>query len=47
MQSLLSLHYAYIHTYIDYADLVWASRIRTNLKKIHSQQKHAIRIIFL
>ena len=29
-----------------YANLAWASTIRTNLKKIRSQQKHAIRIIF-
>ena len=45
-ESLLSLYYAYIHTYINYANLAWASTIRTNLKKIHSQRKHAIRIIF-
>ena len=31
-----------ILTHIDYANLVWASTIRTNLKKTHSQQKHAI-----
>ena len=42
----MSLYYAYIHTYVNYANLAWASTIRTNLKKIHSQQKHAIRIIF-
>ena len=47
MECLLSLYYAYIHTYINYANLAWASTIRTNLKKIYSQQKHAMRIIFL
>ena len=47
MECLLSLYYAYIHTYINSANLAWASTIRTNLKKIHSQQKHAMRIIFL
>ena len=31
-QSLLSLYYAYIHTYVNYANLAWASTIRTNLK---------------
>ena len=36
----------YIHTYVNYANLAWASTIRTNLKKIHSQQKHATCIIF-
>ena len=45
-ESLLSLYYTYIHTYINYANLACASTIRTNFKKIHSQQKHAIRIIF-
>ena len=45
-ESLLSLHYVYIHTFINYANLNWASTIRTNLKKIDSEQKHAIRIIF-
>ena len=45
-QSLLSLYYVYIHTYINYANLALTSTIRTNLKKIHNQQKYAIRIIF-
>ena len=45
-ESLLSLYYAYIHTYINYSNLAWASTIKTNLKKIHSQQKYAISIIF-
>ena len=33
----------FIHMY--YANLAWTSTIRTNLKKTHSQQEHAIRII--
>ena len=45
-ESSLSLYYAYIHTYISYANLAWASTTRTNLKKIHSHQKQAICIIF-
>ena len=43
--SLLTLHYSYIHTYLNYANLSWASTNRTNLKKLLSQQKHAIRIV--
>ena len=35
-ESLLSLYYAYINTYVNYATLAWASTTRTNLKKIHS-----------
>ena len=45
-ESLLSLYYVYIHTYVNYANLAWASIIRTNLSKILSQQKHAICILF-
>ena len=40
--SLLTLYYSYIHTYLNYANLTWASTNRTNLKKLVSQQKHAI-----
>ena len=41
---LLTLYYSYIHTYLNYANLSWASTNRTNLKKLLSQQKHAIQI---
>ena len=44
--SLLSLCFSYIHSYIYYANLAWASTHKTNLKKIHSQQKHALRIVY-
>ena len=42
-ELLLSLYYAYIHTYVNYANLTWVSTIRTKLKKISSQQNDAIR----
>ena len=41
--SLLSLYHSYIHSYINYGNIAWGSTTRTNLKKIYSQQKHAIR----
>ena len=44
--SLLSLYFSYIHSYINYANLAWASTHKTNLEKIHSQQKHALRIVY-
>ena len=44
--ALLALYYSYIQTYINYANISWGSTCWTNLKKINSQQKHAIRIIF-
>ena len=42
----MSLYYAYIHIYLIYANLAWASTIRTNLQKINRQQNHVIRVIF-
>ena len=42
--SLLSLYFSYIHSYINYANLTWASK--TNLEKIHSQQKYALRKVY-
>ena len=44
--ALLALYYSYIQTYINYANIAWDSICRTNIKKINSEQKHAIRIIF-
>ena len=45
-KSLLSLYCSYIHSYINYGSVSWRSTCRTNLKKINSQQKHALCIIF-
>ena len=41
-ESLLALYYSYIHSYLNYADLAWDSTFLTNLKKLRSEQKHAI-----
>ena len=43
--SLLTLYYSYIHTYLKYANLSWGSTNTTNLKKLLSQQKYTVRII--
>ena len=43
--SLLALYYSYIHTYFGYANLSWGSANRANLKKLLSQQKHAVTIV--
>ena len=45
-KALLCIYYSYIHSYLNYANTVWRSTNRTYLKKLQSQQKHAIRIIF-
>ena len=45
--SLLSLYFSYIHSYINYANLAWASTHKTNLKKMHKNmpsEKCIIRI---
>ena len=44
--SILSLYFSHIHSYINYANLAWASTHKTNSKKIHSQQKHSHRIVY-
>ena len=43
--SLLALYFSYIHSYINCANLVWGSTNRTYLRKINSQQNHALRLI--
>ena len=43
--SLLTLYYFHIHTYLNYANLSWGSTNRRNLKQLLSQQKHAVQII--
>ena len=42
--SLSSLYFSCIHSNINYANLAWANTHKTNLKKVHSQQKHVVRI---
>ena len=44
-QSLLSLYYSYIHSYINYANVTWESTYMTNVKILISRQKHVMRII--
>ena len=45
-KSLKSIYFAYIHSYLNYANITWASTYRTKLKAIHFDQKHAVRIVF-
>ena len=42
--SLLALYFSYMNSYFNYANLVWGSTNRTYLRKINSQQKHALRL---
>ena len=43
--SLLALYFCYIHSYITKANLLWGSRHTTYLRKINSQQKHALKLM--
>ena len=43
---LLSLYHSYIHFYINCGNIAWGRTTGTNLKKICSQQKHAIWIVY-
>ena len=44
--SLKSIHFSYIHSYIKYANIAWASTRVTKLKPLLSKQKQAVRIVF-
>ena len=44
--ALLCLYYSYIHSYLNYANTAWCNTNRTYLKKLQSQRKCAVRIIF-
>ena len=45
-KCMLSLYYSYIHSFVTYGNIAWASTYITNLKHIFIKQKHAIRIVF-
>ena len=45
-KCLKDIYFALIHSYINFANIAWASSCKTGLKKIFLKQKHAVRIIF-
>ena len=45
-KCLQSIYFSFIHSYINYANIAWASTNKTNLKKLFGKQKQAARIIF-
>ena len=45
-ESLKTIYFSYIHSYLNYANIAWASTYFTKLKTIYYQQKHAEKIIF-
>ena len=43
---LKQIYFSYIRVYLNYANIAWAGTHKTQLKKVQSKQKHALRIIF-
>ena len=46
LNSLKKLYFAFIHSYLNYCNIIWGSTFKSNLKKLFSKQKHALRIMF-
>ena len=45
--SLKTVYFSYILSYLNYANIAWASSTyQTKLKTVHFHQKHAVRIVF-
>ena len=44
--SLKTVYFLYIHSYLNYANIAWVSTYATNLKRVYLKQKHAVRIVF-
>ena len=45
-KNLLKLYLSFIHIYISYASIAWASTFKTKLQKMLRKQKHAAQINF-
>ena len=43
--NLTNLYYSFIHCYINYGNIVWASSPQSKLQKIYRKQKQMIRLI--
>ena len=44
--SLKCIYFAYIHLYLNYANIAWASTYQKKLKAIYLLQKRAVSIVF-
>ena len=44
--SFKTIYVLFIHSYLNYANIAWASTYATKLKRVFLKQKHAIRIVF-
>ena len=46
LKSLKNLYFSFVHSYLTYCNIAWASTNKTKIKKLMSKQKHACRLIF-
>ena len=46
VKILLKLYFLYIHSYLNYANIAWASTYAMKLKRVYLKQKHAVHIAF-
>ena len=44
--SLKTVYFSYVHSYLNYANIAWASTYATKLKIVYLKQKHVARIVF-
>ena len=45
--SFKTVYFSYIHSYLNYANIAWASmQYATKLKRVYMKQKHAVCIMF-
>ena len=44
-RSLKQLYFSFINSYINYANIVWASTCKSKLQRLYRQQKHSARLI--
>ena len=42
---LQQLYFAFVHSHLNYCNIVWGSTHRTKLERLYRHQKHAIRIL--
>ena len=46
-KSMVSLHYSFIHSYLNYGNIAWCSTSIAKLKKLASKQKQALQTILI
>ena len=43
--ELKQLYFAFVQSHLNYCNIVWGSTYKSNLKQLHRQQKHVVRVI--